>query len=75
MEFLRWLGGLALHYVMDPIAIVFYAVICGLLSLFAPQFGGLAPRLAVGAAVGAQEGVRLAPVGARRPTAGIWGKG
>lgn len=37
---------------MDPIAIVFYAVICGTLSAFAPQFGGMAPRLAIGAAVG-----------------------
>ncbi len=37
---------------MDPIALVFYAVICGCLSLFAPRFGGMAPRLAVGAAVG-----------------------
>ena len=37
---------------MDPISLAFYAVICGLLSLFAPNFGGAMPRLAVGAGVG-----------------------
>ncbi len=37
---------------MDPIALVFYAVICGLLSLFAPSLGGMLPRLALGAVVG-----------------------
>ena len=37
---------------MDPVSIVFYAVICGCLSLAAPRLGGLGPRLAVGAAVG-----------------------
>ncbi|WP_412563676.1 hypothetical protein [Thalassobius sp. MITS945101] len=37
---------------MDPIALVFYAVICGLLSLFAPSLGGMVPRLALGAVVG-----------------------
>lgn len=44
---------------MDPIAIVFYAAICGLLSLFAPQFGGVAPRLAVGAVVGIAAAIAL----------------
>ena len=37
---------------MDPIAIAFYAVVCGLLSLVAPNLGGMVPRLAVGAGVG-----------------------
>ncbi|MEM6385135.1 MAG: hypothetical protein AAF718_02750 [Pseudomonadota bacterium] len=37
---------------MDPVALVFYAIICGLLSLFAPNLGGRVPRLAVGACVG-----------------------
>ena len=37
---------------MDPISIVFYAIICGCLSLFAPNLGGKVPRLAVGACVG-----------------------
>lgn len=37
---------------MDPISLAFYAVVCGLLSLFAPNLGGRVPRLAVGAGVG-----------------------
>ena len=37
---------------MDPIALVFYAVVCGLLSLVAPNLGGMLPRLVVGAGVG-----------------------
>jgi len=37
---------------MDPVALAFYAVICGLLSLFAPSLGGTMPRLALGAVVG-----------------------
>ena len=37
---------------MDPISIVFYAIVCGLLSLFAPNLGGMVPRLATGAVVG-----------------------
>ena len=37
---------------MEPISLVFYAVICGLLSLFAPNLGGAMPRMAVGAVVG-----------------------
>ncbi|MDJ1009345.1 MAG: hypothetical protein QNJ13_16130 [Paracoccaceae bacterium] len=44
---------------MDPIAIVFYAIICGCLSLFAPSLGGMAPRLAVGAAVGIAASIAL----------------
>lgn len=38
---------------MDIIALGFYAVVCGCLSIFAPQLGTLYIRLAVGAAVGA----------------------
>ena len=37
---------------MDPISLVFYAVVCGLLSVFAPNLGGMVPRLTVGAVVG-----------------------
>lgn len=37
---------------MDPIALAFYAVICGLLSLFAPSLGGTVPRMLIGAVVG-----------------------
>lgn len=37
---------------MEPISLVFYAVICGLLSLFAPNLGGALPRMAIGAIVG-----------------------
>ena len=37
---------------MDPISLTFYAVICGILSLFAPKLGGRVPRLAIGAVVG-----------------------
>lgn len=37
---------------MDPISVVFYAIICGCLSLFAPNLGGYIPRLIVGAGVG-----------------------
>ena len=37
---------------MDPISLAFYAAVCGLLSLFAPNLGGRVPRLAVGAGVG-----------------------
>ncbi len=37
---------------MDPLTLIFYAVVCGLLSLFAPTLGGRLPRLAIGAAVG-----------------------
>lgn len=38
---------------MDYIALGFYACICGLLSLFAPQLGTFYVRLGVGAVVGA----------------------
>lgn len=38
---------------MDFLALGFYACVCGLLSIFAPQLGTLYVRLAVGAAVGA----------------------
>ena len=37
---------------MEPVSLVFYAVICGLLSLFAPSLGGRVVRLATGAVVG-----------------------
>lgn len=37
---------------MDPIALAFYAAICGLLSLFAPSLGGMVPRMLIGAVVG-----------------------
>lgn len=44
---------------MDPIAIAFYAAVCAILSLFAPSLGGMAPRIAVGAAVGIAASVAL----------------
>ncbi len=44
---------------MEPVSIIFYAVICGLLSLFAPQLGGMVPRLAVGAVVGVAAAIVL----------------
>jgi len=37
---------------MDPITITFYAVICGVLSMVAPNLGGTIPRLGIGAIVG-----------------------
>jgi hypothetical protein len=37
---------------MDSTAIIFYAVICGFLGLFAPNFGGAPVRLGIGALVG-----------------------
>lgn len=37
---------------MDPISLTFYAIICGILSLVAPNLGGMIPRATVGALVG-----------------------
>jgi hypothetical protein len=37
---------------MDPISISFYAIVCGCLSVVAPNLGGIAPRLIVGAVIG-----------------------
>ena len=37
---------------MDITALVFYAAVCGLLSMWAPNLGGRASRLAIGAIVG-----------------------
>ncbi|WP_425093842.1 hypothetical protein [Tropicimonas sp. S265A] len=37
---------------MDIVALGFYAVVCALLSLMAPDLGGRWQRLAIGAAVG-----------------------
>ena len=37
---------------MEPISLAFYAVVCGALSVVAPNLGGFVPRLAVGAVVG-----------------------
>ncbi len=37
---------------MDPIALAFYAVVCGVLSFFAPQLGAPFVRMGIGAAVG-----------------------
>ena len=37
---------------MEPISLAFYAVVCGVLSFFAPNLGGAVPRMAVGAIVG-----------------------
>lgn len=37
---------------MDPISISFYAIICGVLSMGAPNLGGTIMRLGIGAVVG-----------------------
>jgi len=37
---------------MDPIAMTFYAVICGVLSFAAPHLGSPLKRLGIGAVVG-----------------------
>lgn len=37
---------------MDVTALVFYAAVCGVLSLFAPNLGGRVSRLTIGAVVG-----------------------
>jgi len=37
---------------VDPFALLFYAVVCGCLSFFAPKLGGRMQRLAIGAGVG-----------------------
>ncbi|MEL6570207.1 MAG: hypothetical protein AAFQ64_01010 [Pseudomonadota bacterium] len=40
-------------------ALGFYAVVCGLLSVFAPQLGSFAMRLSIGAVVGAVSAIVL----------------
>ena len=37
---------------MEPISLAFYAIVCGVLSVVAPNLGGFLPRLIVGAGVG-----------------------
>jgi hypothetical protein len=37
---------------MDPFALLFYAGVCGCLSVAAPRLGGRFQRLAIGAGVG-----------------------
>lgn len=37
---------------MDPITLIFYAVVCGCLSVVAPKLPGLPVRLGIGAGVG-----------------------
>ena len=37
---------------MEPISLAFYAIVCGILSVVAPNLGGFLPRLIVGAGVG-----------------------
>jgi hypothetical protein len=37
---------------MDPVTLAFYALVCAVLSLFAPRLGGRTARLIVGALVG-----------------------
>ncbi|PTX57637.1 hypothetical protein C8N43_2308 [Litoreibacter ponti] len=37
---------------MDILSLVFYAIVCGLLSVFAPNFGSTATRMGIGAVVG-----------------------
>ena len=47
---------------MEPVSLVFYAVICGVLSLVAPKLGAMIPRFAVGALVGAGSAATLPSV-------------
>ena len=44
---------------MDIIALGFYAVICGLLSVFAPQLGTFYIRFGIGATIGAISAIAL----------------
>ena len=44
---------------MDIIALGFYAVICGLLSVFAPHLGTFYVRFGIGAVIGAVSAVVL----------------
>ncbi len=37
---------------VDPVAMIFYGVVCGGLAAFAPSLGGRAMRAAIGAVVG-----------------------
>lgn len=37
---------------MDVLSLVFYALICGLLAVFAPNLGSRAMRMGVGAVIG-----------------------
>jgi len=37
---------------MDPIALAYYAIVCGALSCCAPLIGGILARLAIGVVVG-----------------------
>jgi len=37
---------------MDPVSVLYYGAICGLLALFSPELGRAAARLACGFAVG-----------------------
>ncbi|WP_198671032.1 hypothetical protein [Oceanibium sediminis] len=37
---------------MDPVTLIYYAGVCGLLGLFAPKLGGATARLIIGAIVG-----------------------
>ena len=48
---------------MDPIALGFYACVCGLLGLVAPSLGGAIARVAVGAGVGLVAAILLPWVG------------
>ena len=44
---------------MDIIALGFYAAVCGLLSIFAPQFGKFYIRFCIGAVIGAVSAILL----------------
>ena len=37
---------------MDPVTLIFYALVCGLLGFFAPQLGRAPARFIIGAIVG-----------------------
>jgi hypothetical protein len=44
---------------IENLPLAFYAVVCGLLSLAAPHFGGMLPRVVVGAFVGVCSAIAL----------------
>lgn len=44
---------------MDPLTLIYYALVCSVLSAFAPRLPTLPVRLAIGAAVGVIAAVLL----------------
>ena len=44
---------------MDPVTMIFYGLVCGVLGALAPNLGGRNIRIAIGAAVGAVSAILL----------------